>query len=195
MPRCCRVGGPQSSFPPCLLRGAALVMLLLSFVGMLVSGGKVRIGGPLSRVPGPQKRPPVPVSFRIPPCFHSILYNSNTRGPREQSRNLLNSRRNVTLFSRSKSISPRKRPPPLSASDLGGPSAGPIVSSVFLSRLSRLGRPLARKLLPQLSFNNPLMLPSGVGMTGLMQFVEQQKILHKEHVILTQVGIMLLLHL
>ncbi|XP_026192993.1 uncharacterized protein LOC34618243 [Cyclospora cayetanensis] len=67
-------------------------------------------------------------------------------------------------------------------------SGAPLVSSVFLSRLARLGRPLAKRLLPQLSFSNPLMLPEGVGMTALMQFVEKQKVLHKDHVILTQVG-------
>lgn len=72
--------------------------------------------------------------------------------------------------------------------DGGSRSAGSStpVSPIFLSRLSQLRRPLARKLLPQLSFGNPLMLPESMTMTPLLQFVEQQKLLRKDSLILTQ---------
>lgn len=192
MPCCCRIGGPSRSLAAILLSGAPLLLLVTVVSGMLVSGGKLRMQGPIWGHSGRWGRRSVTMLPLLPPCFqHAITSRklpSQHRQRQQQEHALGPFSRNLTLFCRSSgSKSSRKYPRPLSASDIGALGGGPLVSSVFLTRLSRLGRPLARKLLPQLAFDNPLMLPSGVGMTALMQFVEQQKVLHKEHVILTQV--------
>ncbi|OEH74871.1 hypothetical protein cyc_01190 [Cyclospora cayetanensis] len=196
MPCSGRVRGPPWSFTLFLLRVALLLLGALSLEAFAMGGCTAPARqGPPQRIAGERfLRPLRPVwtaRQALLTCFQCILPSSDCTSPH---RCRYHQQRSYTLFRRSSAgsrdseNSPRKYPLPLSASDLGVSSGAPLVSSVFLSRLARLGRPLAKRLLPQLSFSNPLMLPEGVGMTALMQFVEKQKVLHKDHVILTQVG-------
>ncbi|PHJ22349.1 muts domain protein [Cystoisospora suis] len=74
------------------------------------------------------------------------------------------------------------------ASYATAPSESIAIHPVFLEKLPLLTRPSARRLLPQLSFDNPSMIPESPQMPPLVVFVREQKQLRPDKVLIIQVG-------
>lgn len=95
---------------------------------------------------------------------------------------------------KAKAISPGRKLPETATSLLASgsgytspPLASVSVHPTFLEKLPLISRPSARRLLPQLSFDNPSMVPESPQMSPLVVFVREQKQLRPDKVLIIQV--------